>query len=92
MLGSEVIPCIVFCIAIFFMPESPRWHVLRGRDDDAMRTLTRISNERHAQSVLTEIKESLEHKIETSELGRAVASKGRAGLFLWGHQLPCCSN
>ncbi len=84
MLGSEVIPCVVFCMAIFFMPESPRWHVLRGRDDDAMRTLTRISNEHHARSVLTEIKDSLEHKIETSDIGRAVASKGARWIIFVG--------
>ncbi|ATU72983.1 MFS transporter [Komagataeibacter rhaeticus] len=84
MLGSEVIPCVIFCIAIFFMPESPRWHVLRGRDHDAMKTLTRISNERHARSVLTEIKDSLEHKVEASALGRAVSSRGARWIIFVG--------
>ncbi|MBS1050355.1 sugar porter family MFS transporter [Gluconobacter japonicus] len=58
MIGSEVVPCVAFCLAIFFIPESPRWHMLSGQDDKALKTLTRISNEKHAQSVMREIRES----------------------------------
>ncbi len=59
MIGSEVIPCLLFTALVFVIPESPRWSVLVGRDDQALAMLTRVSNAEHAKSVLREIKESL---------------------------------
>mgnify|MGYP002656259821 CR=1 FL=1 len=60
MIGSEVVPCILFCIMVFTIPESPRWQVMVGQDEKALRTLTRISNAEHAKNLLQEIKQSLE--------------------------------
>ncbi|MFK4133115.1 sugar porter family MFS transporter [Pseudomonas luteola] len=59
MIGSEVVPCILFCIMVFTIPESPRWQVMVGQDDKALKTLTRISNAEHAGHLLAEIKDSL---------------------------------
>lgn len=59
MIGSEVIPCLLFTALVFVIPESPRWSVMVGRDDQALAMLTRVSNAEHAKNVLREIKESL---------------------------------
>ncbi|GAA4497505.1 sugar porter family MFS transporter [Gluconacetobacter tumulicola] len=59
MVGSEIVPCILFCATIFLIPESPRWHMTIGREEDAKKTLTRISNEQHALTLMSEIRESL---------------------------------
>ncbi|TDQ59465.1 SP family xylose:H+ symportor-like MFS transporter [Mesocricetibacter intestinalis] len=59
MLGSEVIPCLLFCVVVGFIPESPRWDVMRNRDDLALITLSKISNPQHAKNLLAEIKESM---------------------------------
>ncbi|WP_373099504.1 MULTISPECIES: sugar porter family MFS transporter [Pasteurellaceae] len=59
MLGSEIIPCLLFCLVIGFIPESPRWNAMRGRDDLALATLTKISNPQHARNLLVEIKQSM---------------------------------
>ncbi|ERK06452.1 Major myo-inositol transporter IolT [Serratia fonticola AU-P3(3)] len=59
MIGSEVIPCLLFTALVFVIPESPRWSVMVGRDDQALAMLTLVSNAEHAKSVLREIKESL---------------------------------
>ncbi|WP_127102507.1 MULTISPECIES: sugar porter family MFS transporter [unclassified Asaia] len=59
MLGSEIVPCLIFCATIFLIPESPRWHMIRGREDHAFRTLSRISNDAHARSLMAEIRESM---------------------------------
>ncbi|SER34123.1 MFS transporter, SP family, xylose:H+ symportor [Azotobacter beijerinckii] len=59
MLGSEVIPCLLFCLFVFTIPESPRWQAMAGQDDQALKTLARISNDAHAHHLLAEIKDSL---------------------------------
>lgn len=60
MIGSEVLPCILFCLIVFFIPESPRWLVMKGRDQEALKTLSRIGGPDYAKSVLVEVHESLE--------------------------------
>ena len=59
MFASGVIPCVLFCALVFIIPESPRWSVMVGREDQALAMLTRVSNAEHAQSVLKEIKDSV---------------------------------
>jgi len=59
MLGSEVIPCMLFCLFVFSIPESPRWQVMVGQDQRALKTLARISNLDHARQLLKAIKKSL---------------------------------
>lgn len=36
MLGMETIPALMFFIIIFFIPESPRWLIVRGQENRAM--------------------------------------------------------
>ncbi|EFE97252.1 MFS transporter, SP family [Serratia odorifera DSM 4582] len=67
MLGSEVIPCLLFCLLVFIIPESPRWNVMVGREDQALAMLTRVSNESHARSVLQEIKDSLQEDLKSAK-------------------------
>lgn len=42
MLGMETLPAILFFIIIFFIPESPRWLILKGREEKAEHILLRI--------------------------------------------------
>ena len=42
MLGSETFPDILFLTVIFFIPESPRWLIVKGHPDKAMAILRRI--------------------------------------------------
>lgn len=35
MLGAETLPALLFFIVIFFIPESPRWLIVRNREADA---------------------------------------------------------
>lgn len=42
MLGYETIPDLLFLIVIFFIPESPRWLIVKGRERDAQKVLGRI--------------------------------------------------
>jgi len=42
MLGMETLPAMLFFIIIFFIPESPRWLILKGKDEKATNTLEKI--------------------------------------------------
>lgn len=44
MLGAEVIPALLFFVVIFFIPESPRWLIVRGKDELATKTFSKIYN------------------------------------------------
>ncbi len=59
MLGSEIIPAMLFLGLLFLIPESPRWQVIAGRVDKAKETLARISNPEHADALVKEIQESV---------------------------------
>ena len=55
MLGSETIPDLLFLIVIFFIPESPRWLTVKGREDKAGIILQRIYGSSEAAAGQLEI-------------------------------------
>lgn len=44
MLGMETLPAILFFIIIFFIPESPRWLIVRGKELKAVNILEKVYN------------------------------------------------
>lgn len=44
MLGSETVVALAFFIIIFFIPESPRWLIVKGRDERALGIFRRLKN------------------------------------------------
>lgn len=42
MLGSESFVTVLFLIIAFFIPESPRWLIVKGKDDKAMAVFSRL--------------------------------------------------
>lgn len=59
MFSSELLPAGIFLLALFFVPHSPRWLAMKGRDEDAQRVLNQLyKNEQLAKSHLVEIKQS----------------------------------
>ncbi len=59
MFWSELIPSCLFLILLFFVPKSPRWLALKGKDDEALVTLTKIHGLEQAKKEMVNIKESL---------------------------------
>ena len=62
MFASETIPAVLFFILLFFVPESPRWLVIRKREGEALNVLTKVNGDALAGNILDEIKKSLESK------------------------------
>ncbi len=63
MLGAETLPALIFLAILFFIPESPRWLVARGRTDCALAIQTRISgSEADARGELGQTIERIERE------------------------------
>ncbi|WP_347302792.1 sugar porter family MFS transporter [Croceibacterium sp. TMG7-5b_MA50] len=54
----QAVPAAVFLVALFFIPESPRFLVAKGRHDHAGAVLTRLFGETVARAKLVEIQNS----------------------------------
>ena len=59
MFGSEMIPAGLFLILLFFVPETPRYMVLKGQDSKALRVLEKINGPQLGAKVLEDIKQTL---------------------------------
>ncbi len=65
MLGSEAIPALGFFILILLVPESPRWMVLKGKEQKAQNTLERINGISKAKEQILNIKNTIGEKGES---------------------------
>ena len=61
---SEAVPAGLFALLILLVPETPRFLVLNGRDDEAMKVLSNINGEAKAKEIISEIKETVVEKKE----------------------------
>ena len=64
MFGSEAVPAGLFALLICFVPETPRYLVSIGRDDVALRILTKINGSNRAAQILQDIKDTMVVKTE----------------------------
>ena len=69
MFASAAVPSVAFFVALFFVPESPRWLTESGREDQALDVLARINGRAQALVELGQIKEAIAEESGTlSEL------------------------
>lgn len=57
MFGTEIPIALLFFILLFFIPESPRWLVTKGKKEKAMKTMIRIGGKDQAKLQMEEIDE-----------------------------------
>lgn len=80
MFASEAIPAVLFLALLFFIPESPRWLVLKGKKDRAREILRRIGGERSVDRQIVEIEASFQG--ERASWGQLFASPYRKLLLI----------
>ena len=68
MLGVEALPALTYYIALQFVPESPRWLVGQGHDQEALDLMARVTGPAQAERDLCAVKESIKAE---QQLGRA---------------------
>ncbi len=62
MFASETIPATLFLILLFFVPETPRYLVIRNKPEKAFEILRKINGSEKAKSILEEIQSTIVHK------------------------------
>jgi len=67
MLGVEALPAIFYFFALFFVPESPRWLVMRGKSEQALAILKRVGGRTQAEKDLAAVEESLSAEASMSK-------------------------
>jgi SP family arabinose:H+ symporter-like MFS transporter len=67
MLGIEALPAVAYLLALSFVPESPRWLAMRGRDAEATEVLDRVAGA-DAATVLRDVKVSI---VAEARLGKS---------------------
>ncbi|MEM7511774.1 MAG: sugar porter family MFS transporter [Bacteroidota bacterium] len=69
MFWSELVPCLAFFLLLFFVPRSPRWLALAGREAEARSVLTRLHGEEYAEKEYQEIQTSLQQESRNLGIG-----------------------
>lgn len=64
MFGSEMLPAGLFALLICFVPETPRYLVMVGRDEKALGILTKINGSTVARQTLENIKQTITTRTE----------------------------
>jgi sugar porter (SP) family MFS transporter len=83
MFGVTAVPALVFLVAMFFVPESPRWLVKRGRDEKARSILSRIGGVEYAARLVADIRLTLENETEKVNF-RELLNPTMRGIVLLG--------
>jgi MFS transporter, SP family, arabinose:H+ symporter len=68
MLGMEAVPASLFFILLIFVPESPRWLIIKGKIEKAKIILLKTSGETDSETEMKEIQESFETEKKSKSL------------------------
>ncbi len=70
MLGVETLPAILYFFALLFVPESPRWLAMHGRDEEALQVFEKVGGPEQAKADLSIVHASL--RTEAEEQGGSI--------------------
>lgn len=59
MLGLETLPAVIYFVGLYFVPRSPRWLLLNGKNDEARQVLHQITDSDDAEKQLKDVLDSL---------------------------------
>jgi MFS transporter, SP family, xylose:H+ symportor len=84
MFCAVALPALIFTVASLFLPESPRWLLVRRRQDEAYSVLQRIGGSAYATSAIKEIDRALQAEVAEQSLWRDLLRRGTRRIVLVG--------
>ena len=82
MFAATAVPSMIFLLSMFFVPESPRWLVKNGREEEARGIVAKIGGEEYADSALSEIRATLIDDIRKVDFRELLDRRMRSVLVL----------
>ena len=68
MLGSEILPALLWLVLLFFIPRSPSWLMFNGKKEEAKNTLRKLIPEEEVIIHINEMQESMNsYKLDYSK-------------------------
>jgi len=95
MFGLGAIPSFLFLIGVFFLPESPRFLLIKGKESKARKVLARIGDSAFVESSVADIRNNMNKEVDSNIHGvftRAVMPVLLIGIGLAVFQQFCGIN
>lgn len=83
MFWVELVPAAAFLLLLFFIPESPRYLVAKGRDEEAQKVLSSLFGSAGTAAKLKEIQESLAGDVQPRLSDLVSKQTGRIRKIVW---------
>jgi len=68
MLGLETLPAVIYFVSLFTVPESPRWLIMKGREKEGLKILTKVGGDVQAHKDVNAVKESISTEKKKSKV------------------------
>ena len=77
MLGLEMVPAVIYLLLLLLVPESPRWLIQHGQDEEARQIMTKAGGTAHADREYENIRTSLaaDGQIQKASYGELFSRK-----------------
>ena len=59
MLGVEALPAILYFFLLFLVPESPRWLLMKGKEDNAYDIFQKLNKKENVDSIMQSVRKTL---------------------------------
>lgn len=82
MFWLELIPAGLFLVLLFFVPKSPRWLMIKGKEEEAKIILTKIHGQEIAGKEFIEIQESIHKDANSKKV--SIFSKSMLSIIITG--------
>lgn len=83
MFWAEVVPATVFMVALFFIPESPRYLVAAGRDEEAESIIASMISRIKAKELVGQIRETFRERRKPRLSDILIEKTGRLHPIIW---------
>jgi len=78
MIGVEAFPALIYTFMVLTVPKSPRWLLLKGRDEEAKKILHQMNSDASIDEIVEEIQQ---HQNDMKE-------KGKENIFMKKYRFP----